>query len=431
MEEHRSLFDSLPLDFQCELWKHFDQPSKNALLATCRRGRNMVEENAVSLVYEQHGPIDGQEFNFIGRMQKLTAFSLQASGGTPIESAHVVDVLTRTARLVPGHGIRRLDFISVDSSVLGAIVELYPQLNSLSFYCTDDETLDPLVRLPSLTSLSMAHVEGERAYENVGRITSLERLRIVNSEAPIESWKQWRHLTNLVSFSLVGWDCEYSILDAAELFALTRLTCIKVDTVKQPPHPAALRASVVAASIATAFDRLSAMTNLVELQLGRQFTVDAGALVALTHLPQLLHLGIGRVQGPLESASPARAGVCPLLRRLVTASDLPPSRFLDTLLPFAPLLELQGVQQDQRYQDDEEPSSIHLVCSLRSIVEVEREALERTAHLLAACPKLQIGTMWLKHGESLVSGVQPLLARFPQMSVFYTKLCDPWIRMQN
>lgn len=298
-------------------------------------------------------------------------------------------------------------------------------------YGSDIRTCDPLSQLSALTSLDILVLEGEEAYPSIARITQLRHLRLTNGQHRVRSWKEWAHLTNLVSFSfgVIGWPCNSSFLDAAELFALTQLTRIDIVSVGYPPRlPSTLQGP--AADIGSAFARLATMNQLVDLRLGHLFTVDAVALAALARMPQLLYLGIGRVQGPLEWHGATHSGVCPLLRGLYTALDLRPTSFLDTLLPFAPLRHLQG----ELLQDEFRGGRLQLSCGLRrsdhTVDRAEHEALDRIAHLLADCPDLRLESVCLRHGAtSLKTCLQPLQVRFPHMRVMYTGLCDPWIPM--
>lgn len=472
--ERVSVFDVLanmvPTDVVYRnVWQLLGRSDRDSLRAVCKAASQLCvllqnESTSVAYIHTMHGeegaaedvtvedirhimPLKHADVAFLGNIRHLQTLRLHVGchlqfGEAPydedvqgIVAAHVAAVLAVASAVdVPavdstvGAVVRTLNLSVCTAQELWCVSSQFTNLRSLHMMCgVYLRTCAPLGRCPTLRELHVECLHTD-SYASIGMLTQLESLHLeeycLPAEDAAETFRGWRHLTNLVDLKIVVGVIEHiepcDVVAASELFVLTRLTSLCFMGVE---YPTLMVLDVddddYAADVAMALGALANMSNLSTLILGEAFTADAYGLQAIARISGLTCLGVGHVS---EQDAVGTVGRLPLLERLMVRNGLAPSEMQHTLVAFAPLANLVCVQLqacDVMWETDDSHVKLQVASA------AERAALSVVTRLLSTAPKLQLAAIEIRAvpqvyatlSEATGAVMLALSARFPGLRV--------------
>lgn len=451
------LLDEVPTDVvRRNVWQLLSRRDRDRLRAVCKEAARLCvllqnDSTSVSYIHTLHReggggeggsaedvrvddirhimPLRHADFAFLGNIRHLDTLRIHVGshldfGEAPytgdvqgVLAAHVAAVLALASAVdataadgvnkTVGTEVRSIRLTLCTAQELWCISSQFTNLGKL--YIASGvyvHTCAPLRRCQTLREL---HVESLHAdsYGSIGTLTQLRSLHLEGysllAEDAAETFRGWRHLTDLVDLKITVGDIEHmdpcDIIAASELFILTRLTSlcfmgVEYPTLQDPDDDDPEDPAVVATALAA----LGNMSNLSTLILGEAFTVDTVGLVAIARISGLTCLGVGHVLEQDECP----VGLLTSLERLMVRHGLMPSEMMFTLSAFAPLANLVCVQLqacDVVWKTDKSHVKLHVACEFEWESAAEQAALGTVALLLMAAPKLQLAAIDIDEDE--------------------------------
>lgn len=174
---------------------------------------------------------------------------------------------------------------------------------------------------------------------SLSSLSRLERLSLLVPGLDLQHLHSLGSLPSLRRCSIGDAFHVYSLVDAAGLFSLQRLTCLKLLSVQ---HDSTTLSSEKLAACRQAIAPLGKLRNLRRLAFDtRSFVVDDSIFSAFSQLTGLTSLSVR-----CFSLSHPIQGHLPLLQRLVVDEVITQTQLLQTLLPWQPSAALQTLMDD-------------------------------------------------------------------------------------